>query len=1203
MAQTSIEKVPNLAPVIDADALANGYTDMQNAVSGGAKVGDTAENVPDGAEVFLQWIDTDGAVSPTYRTRVHDGRFSFDLRDGFHDANGKSHTFSALEGQLYKLWMDPLKHPQSGNMMWPMFAYASINPGEFVTVKAAEPRETELQVGVGISDVGIRMYEMPDLALMTLPEREWIWDEGGSNLWWLEGGVEEPIGWYSGSVSRYTEQLGFKVGSTWPSDGYEVVFSVLDKGYVDKYKSATNPSNGATAKVEDFLRSHPEAIGATVATKLDSTYFTVRFPTGVVTEQNRDFVYGYVRDENGNVVTALSPWTRPVFGSPAGGSLEVNPGPAPLTHAGGYSGIDFSVPSQHYVAFSFDNPDPSVATVQPGQKVRLQTQGTQLHNEPGSFEMLRNGQQIRFGPYISSGSNLGDYELTVPLDARDGDTITVTAFYGSPTSPYGAASAVVKLPEYALEYTEVLLSENSPAIAEANFVGMEPPERVARFELPEGYQPPEGVNVYVDPFVGAVDVSLYKRVSQEKIEIPIDVRFENGGEPISAKAVFYVDSDGDGTPDYEDLDDDGDGISDERDMDPKDPQIGNDSLGFSLVSPQQGVGYPGQQIHFPVELRHNGSVVGLPSGAQLAVDATWAEINDAGVITARIPENATPGSSMSLPVTLTHRDGSTNEAIARVAVRAVPVSPTTTNPTPSPTVTRPRPTVATTMPKPVATTSSTSFAPTPKPTTPSPSLARPTVSVAPDPAERYNDRYTPTFPTAYARADKTSLSVDPLATLHDQGEMFDNQPLPVGTTLKAKTPGTQIVRVPGEDGTIRQLVEYTPPTDAAPGEVHEVTVEVVYPDGSVDEVLVPFEIVEKTQADETPLGYESGKAAAPNRAVKIVQTGTRDLPADVEFIAGHKNDLRGWRVSVDPHTGDLRATAPENATPLSFTTVALFADGSTKEITTTIGVAEARADTDQYQPVYREAIAKAGEQATSARHGNVGANTSFALADAAGLADVVVDKRNGTFKATVPANAVPGTRYFPVLAVRYADGSSEFITAEVVADSIARTARPEWAELSVPVGDTTSEDTKRDAPDNTTFALKDTFEAPNWDVSIDPATGELTVRADENVRENEEVVIPVVATFEDNSQKEVKVRAKAAKRIKPTAQTPTPPTSKVVTTTVTAPAPPAQNSGSSVGSILAVVLGALALIGGAGFAAVQNQDLIREVLRQNGINF
>ena len=94
-----------------------------------------------------------------------------------------------------------------------------------------------------------------------------------------------------------------------------------------------------------------------------------------------------------------------------------------------------------------------------------------------------------------------------------------------------------------------------------------------------------------------------------------------------------------------------------------------------------------------------------------------------------------------------------------------------------------------------------------------------------------------------------------------------------------------------------------------------------------------------------------------------------------------------------------------------------------------------------------------------------------------------------------------------------------------------------------------------------------------------------------------------MATFEDNSQKEVKVRAKAAERIKPTAQTPTPPTSKVVTTTVTAPAPPAQNSGSSVGSILAVVLGALALIGGAGFAAVQNQDLIREVLRQNGINF
>lgn len=624
---------------------------------------------------------------------------------------------------------------------------------------------------------------------------------------------------------------------------------------------------------------------------------------------------------------------------------------------------------------------------------------------------------------------------------------------------------------------------------------------------------------------------------------------------------------------------------------------------YDFQYPELGFGYPGELVSVDSEFRKAGVVDTYPYNSQFDVNAPGVSIDSRGVVTIQIPEDAQPGSVVEAEAIVVYGDGSKETAVAKVEVLAPAPTPTTTVPSPTPalsnTSSKPtsQPSTTTTRPRP------TSAPSTPKPTTPSPSLARPTVSVAPDPAERYSDRYTPTFPTAYARADKTSLSVDPLATLHDQGEVFDNQPLPVGATLKAKTPGTQIVRVPGEDGTTRQLVEYTPPADAAPGEVHEVTVEVVYPDGSVDEVLVPFEIVEKTQADETPLGYESGRAAAPNRAVKIVQTGTRDLPADVEFIAGHKNDLRGWRVSVDPHTGDLRATAPENATPLSFTTVALFADGSTKEITTTIGVAEARADADQYQPVYREAVAKAGEQATSARHGNVGANTSFALADAAGLADVVVDKRNGTFKATVPANAVPGTRYFPVLEVRYADGSSEFITAEVVADSIARTAKAEWAELSVPVGDTTSEDTKRDVPDNTTFALKDTFEAPNWDVSIDPATGELTVRADENVREDEEVVIPVVATFEDYSQKEVKVRAKAAKRIKPTAQTPTPLTSKVVTTTVTAPAPPAQNSGSSVGSILAIVLGALALIGGVGFTAVQNQDLIRDVLRQSGINF
>ncbi|WP_175934392.1 YPDG domain-containing protein [Corynebacterium sp. Marseille-P4321] len=738
-----------------------------------------------------------------------------------------------------------------------------------------------------------------------------------------------------------------------------------------------------------------------------------------------------------------------------------------------------------------------------------------------------------------------------------------------------------------------------------------PPDRVAEYNLADGFVAPEGYSVNLRPWDGGLRVYAYSNARVEELDIPIEISFKNGADPVSTTATFLLDTDGDGIPDIEDRDDDGDGVVDEMDQDPKDPRVGNASLTHELVFPEAVSGYPGELVEVQGELRRDGFAVAIPNGARFTISGEGEGVSNRGVAKIRIPADASAGDTITAEVTITYADGTTDTALASAVARELPRPPAPTTSAPTPTsATSVRPT--TTTPVPSSTTVPTTTSTTPVPTSavpkPTPTPVQPSVSDAPAPvAEKDADRYQPVFPTVYARANKQSLSVNPLATLTDNDQTFQNQPLPVGTKLDAKTPGAEIIEVTDEDGVTRQLVQFTPPANAKAGETQQVRVQVTYPDGSTEEVTIPFEIVEKTQADDTNLAYEADKAAAPNKTVNIVQTGTRNLPANTEFITARTNQLDGWRVSVDPATGDLQATAPENAKPLTFTTLALFADGSTKTITTTIGVAEPTSDAERYQPAYPETVIKVGEQGTAARTGTVGTNASFTLVDAAGLVDGVVDEPTGAITARVPKEAAPGTKFYPVVEVRYADGSTEFVTAEFVADSIARVAEPEWAELVVPAGQTSSEDTKRSVPEDTTFAIQDTFEAPNWDISIDPTTGELTVHTSEDVRENEEVIIPVVATFKDNSQKVVNVKAKAVKSASTASKAATPTVTTTVTSTVGAPAPEtSKQAGSSASGIIAIVLGALALIGGAGFALTQNPSLIpapvRDQLRQFGIN-
>ncbi|WP_418129104.1 hypothetical protein RAL98_03340 [Staphylococcus sp. HKU1] len=83
-------------------------TNAANTLSGRAWVVDTGTPstmsngltpVPEGTTVYMQWIDKDGSVSPTYSAQTTNqlsssdgsqagpGAYAFDLRDGWTDAN------------------------------------------------------------------------------------------------------------------------------------------------------------------------------------------------------------------------------------------------------------------------------------------------------------------------------------------------------------------------------------------------------------------------------------------------------------------------------------------------------------------------------------------------------------------------------------------------------------------------------------------------------------------------------------------------------------------------------------------------------------------------------------------------------------------------------------------------------------------------------------------------------------------------------------------------------------------------------------------------------------------------------------------------------------------------------------------------------------------------------------------------------------
>ncbi|MCU5747113.1 Rib/alpha-like domain-containing protein, partial [Staphylococcus sp. SQ8-PEA] len=449
------------AKVVEADAIKNGYiksaTDMTNAkfsLSGRAYVADFGTPgtvgtrltpVPEGTKVYMQWIDKDGWVSPTFQAATSNrltqddlsqagpGAYAFDLRKPQIDANGKKHEYLAIDGQYYRLWIEDFKTAQ-GNTATMLRQAGGLIPGAFVnSVTGLNIGQFPL-IGTNMQRTGIFMGVKPANSYMTRPKKDWINDKLGpigspavnlsarnsiSGKVWLETGAGDEANSATGPNKAPKEPA---------AQGYTVVFSSLTKEGAAAYKTqVANLDNSQRADAaKRLLEAHPEYISATVygLTDKDGNY-TVRFPNDKL---NDDYIYGYVINPKGELMNGYSSFTTPQF-TKANKNLLFTPQAAPAQNLVAnpmWYNVNFALIPKTDINLNildFNNTDkPAV----PGDVAHIDLDGQIFSPLPTHIEWRdKDGKVVKKTKdftTLTEGEAISAFEI--PATAKDGDHYT-----------------------------------------------------------------------------------------------------------------------------------------------------------------------------------------------------------------------------------------------------------------------------------------------------------------------------------------------------------------------------------------------------------------------------------------------------------------------------------------------------------------------------------------------------------------------------------------------------------------------------------------------------------------------------------------------------------------------------------------------------------------------------------------------------------
>lgn len=265
----------------------------------------------------------------------------------------------------------------------------------------------------------------------------------------------------------------------------------------------------------------------------------------------------------------------------------------------------------------------------------------------------------------------GTYNVPVKVTYEDGTTKVINA-------PIKVVDESKQSDEFEPAYEDKLVvpgeeTKSSPSFTDKDGKDTTAPEG-SKFSIPEDFKAPEGYEVKIDENTGEItvtfpDKSKLNKDTVEEFDVPVTVTYPDGSTD-EAPAKFKLDTDGDGDPDVTDPDDDNDGIPDEEDQNPKVPDQN------TIYEPgyEDGSGKPGDEVKIdePTFKDKDGNDATPPEGTTFgpgedAPDGVTVDENT-GEITVTIPEDATPGDKITVPVEVTYPDGSKDNVDVTVTV-------------------------------------------------------------------------------------------------------------------------------------------------------------------------------------------------------------------------------------------------------------------------------------------------------------------------------------------------------------------------------------------------------------------------------------------------------------------------------------------------------------------------------------------------------
>ena len=1008
--------------IITADAIANGYiksatdaTNAANTLSGRAWLIDsgtpaTMANgltpVPEGTPVYMQWVDTDGAVSPIYRanttnklssvdgSQVGPGAYAFDLRQPWVDANGKNHTYRAIDGQYYRLWINDFT-TANGNTATMLRQAGGFYPDTFVNSVTGSNLGQFPLIGTNMQRTGIYMSIVPTNNYMTT--NNWIVDNQGpltnpstttsvndfiSGKVWIESGA--------GDYANSATGPNYNAPSDVAGAGYQVVMSSLTAEGAKAYDAYVNslPKDQQTAAARTLLQANPQYISATVTGYTDANgNYTLRFPSGAL---DLNHVYGYVLDPKGNLVKSYSAFTTPLFRA-ADANLSFTPQTAPyvrpVRHA--WVNVNFAVVGTNLTNINITNFDVTANPAKPGNVAYVDVTTTALSPLPTYVEWRDSAGNVvqRSAQVTTEQQAEAAGTFTIPSNAKSGEVYTVYIVSGG--NDIAADSLIVQVDQNSATYQPTY---PTTTVSQGQTLVVNTPLNSDGTALPAGTSYESGNNVPTWATVnadGSITVAPDAAVTPGSYNVPVVVSYPDGSRetvyaPVTVKAPDTTVYNPTATP----------------------------------VNMPYGTATTADQVTSRV------TIPGYPTtGPQPVIS-----VNDPS----QLPNGTTPG-TVNVPVTVTYPDGSTDQI-------TVPVT------TGQPQATQYDPTVTpVNNPYGTATTADqvTSNVTIPGYPTTGP---QPVISVN-DPSQLPNGT-TPgtvnvTVTVTYPDGSTDQITV-PVTTGVSQATQYDPIATPVNNPYGTATTADQItgnITIPGFPATGAQPTYAIPtgtvlPDGTTPGTV-DVPVTVTYPDGTTDQITVPVTTGQPQATTYQPVGEQvNNPFGTPTTENQIV---------DAVVIPGYPTTGPQPVITVnDP------STLPDGQTSgtVDVSVTVTYPDGSTDQITVPVTTGNTQAT--QYNPTATAVTNPYGTPTTQDQvltnvtvpgFPTTGAQPSYTLADG----------------ATLPDGTQSGAFSVPVV-VTYPDGSKDTISVPVtVGDAQAVTYNPTATPVDTPFGTATTE--------------------------------------------------------------------------------------------------------------------------------------------------